>query len=129
MGYHNPRQKDNVAAVMYGVTPGASQAAITQARMPVKIYKDGDDWKVRDNTTSDNTSPTTISTDYYDPPFHVRWMKVEGQSHQVKYDSPGPDDEVRYNLDLFAVETLHRIQVTRIWLDADTTVDAITLYE
>lgn len=111
--------------------PGEAQASIQRAIGCVKIYKDGTAWKIRDHSSATNASPKQLGGEYV-PPFTVRKFKVEGSNHQIHCDmvympSVGRG-QTGHAVDLYSPEIMHEGQITKLYLDALTTVDAITLY-
>jgi len=131
MAYHTNRQNNNDFLAFAGNTSGGDPAMqLIRAIRCQRIYKDRGTWYAYDHVH--NTTPVALGNTY-DPPFTVRYMKIEGQDHTVMYDLPmEPGDgsgrhQGSYCIDDFLAEVMHPIQITRLWL-TDCQCDAITLY-
>jgi hypothetical protein len=130
--YRHNEQNHNVGGVVYQEANAEAVAGPMRMMGCQKIVKTlAGTWNLIDHTGT--TGGTIITAGYYDPPFTVRGFKVEGQAHRLHYDMPfdhGHTDGIRNAecSDLYAVEVVHPVQITRVILDVVTTVDAITLY-
>lgn len=129
MGYNHQEQHFTEAGIAYQTT-GDAKTSNMRAMGCQRIYQSGGQWYRYDHAAG--TTPVAIDT-VYDPQFTVRYIKVEGSNVQLHYDMPFDRGVARTNqaqhcLDQFAANVLHKVQVTRVYLDVNTTCDAVTLY-
>jgi len=74
---------------------------------------------------------------HYDPPFTVRYVLISNGAHgtgnRLHYDMPFDDGSrraitERNCVNPFSVDVLHKVQITRAFLDDTTTCDEIILF-
>lgn len=131
MYYHNRQNFSEEQGLGYQMTGDMIGANDFKALGCQRVFNDGGTWKVYNHV--DPTAHTNAGAEYV-PPFSVRYILVEGASHQVKYDMSfenGLRNSVRPArtcINSFAVEQLHKIHMTKVILDDETTVDSITFF-
>lgn len=131
MYYHNRQNFSEEQGLGYQMSGDMIGASDMKALGCQRIFSDQGIWKVYNHI--DPTDHTLAGAEYV-PPFSVRYILVEGSNHQIKYDMSfengmrASTTPVRTCINLLAVEQLHKMHITKVYLDADTTVDAITFF-
>ena len=132
MGYRTQNQNFNIP-MAYGHNQAEHIASTIRAMGLQRLFKSQGLWYIYDHTGAGAHRLIIGDPAQYTPDFTVRYFKLEGTANQMRYDVPmdthnGSAGNNRTCIDKYTVEILHPVQITHLYLDENTTCDAITLY-
>jgi hypothetical protein len=117
MPFHHNNQRSTDNGFFIDDTGSGAERAVMRAVGSVRVYYTGGKWYKQIDGTS-----TEITVEYV-PTFAVRAICLKNAA-QVHFDMPASENVV----DTFASGVLHPVQVTKLYLDVNTTVTSINFY-
>ena len=127
MSFHNDGQQDRYAgASKNGLSENGDDNTrlVTQANQCQQLLYAGGKWYAYDHAGA-GAANVEITQGWYDPTFRVRYISVVANTGTtVRFDLPDTDNVIGS----FLASILHAVRMTRIHLDANTTVLSINLY-
>ena len=116
MSKHHPRQDNAACKIDPDLTGSGAEKEVVQAKVCLRIFWDGSIWRIFDHSDPNNPNHTAVDgTGVVYPAFQVRAMKIEGAGHWVKHDLI--DNGMAWTREQYAVEVLHPIHVSAVWVD------------